>query len=131
MGKVFGAILAIFVAFNIFITFVPAGRSMWNDYTHELKKVDERQYESKKKVEDMISSLASGISSKMIWSIIFALKIISGIVCAVSFFSVLGLIENGSLSPASGIACTLLIAVLECLCFVPMGNRPGSKGKQK
>ena len=85
----------------------------------------------KKKVEDMISSLASGISSKMIWSIIFALKIISGIVCAVSFFSVLGLIENGSLSPASGIACTLLIAVLECLCFVPMGNRPGSKGKQK
>lgn len=67
MGKVFGAILAVFVAFNIFITFVPAGRSMWNDYTHELKKVDERQYESKKKVEDtaraMIASYKSDVET--------------------------------------------------------------------
>lgn len=85
----------------------------------------------KKKVEDMISSLASGIGSKMIWNIIFALKVISGIVCAISFFSVLGLIENGSLSPASGIACSLLIAVLECLCFVPIGIRPESKSKHR
>ena len=40
---------------------------MWNDYTHELKKVDERQYESKKKVEDtaraMIASYKSDVET--------------------------------------------------------------------
>lgn len=68
MGKILGAIVAAIVAFNIFITFVPAGRSMWNDnYTHELKKADERQYESRKKVEDtaraMIASYKSDIET--------------------------------------------------------------------
>ena len=72
-------------------------------------------------------SFFGAVDSAVIWYMIFALKVIGGIVCAASFFTVLGKIELGTLSPIAGILCTLLIAALECLCFVPIGKRPGKR----
>ena len=72
-------------------------------------------------------SFASAVDSALIWYMILALKIVGGIVCAVSFFTILGKIEVGALSPIAGILCTLLVTALECLCFVPIGKRPSGK----
>ena len=67
------------------------------------------------------------IDSAIIWYMILALKVIGGIVCAVSFFTILGKIELGTLSPIAGILCTVLVTLLECLCFIPIGQRPGKR----
>lgn len=51
--KVIGIILAtIFVVSIIFFTATPAGRTVWNNYTHSLNKADEVSYETRKQVED-------------------------------------------------------------------------------
>lgn len=42
----------IFVVATIFFTLTPMGRSLWNEYTHDLEKADENTYEARKKVED-------------------------------------------------------------------------------
>lgn len=75
-------------------------------------------------------AIAEIADSRSVWTMIFALKIISGIICAIGFFSVIGLIEAGSISPLSGIFCTLLIALLESLCFIPMGKRPRAERRK-
>ena len=74
-----------------------------------------------------ILKLFSFVDAKFIKNSILALKIISAIVCAVSFFAVVGMIENGSISMISGIICTLFIAALECLCFIPASAYSNSK----
>lgn len=51
------AIVIIFVAGLIFFSAVPAGRQMWNNYTHSLEKADEVDYATKKKVEDTARSM--------------------------------------------------------------------------
>lgn len=70
------------------------------------------------------NAIASVIDSTLLWYVLFAMKVIGGIVCAITFFSILGMIEAGAMSPVAGILCTVLVALLECLCFVPIGNRP-------
>jgi hypothetical protein len=77
----------------------------------------------KKAILDFINSIAEGIDSKMLWNAIMTLKIVSGIICAIGFFAVVSLIESGSLSIGSGLGCTAIIAAIECLCFIPMGNK--------
>ena len=81
----------------------------------------------KKAILDLISSISESIDSKMLWNIIMTLKVISGIICAIGFFAVVALIECGSLSIVSGLVCTAIIAAVECLCFIPMGNKQKSK----
>ena len=73
----------------------------------------------KQSVLRFIASLAESADTKVMQRLILALKIISGIVCAISFFAVVGMIEEGSISVLSGILCTVVIAALECLCFIP------------
>ena len=77
----------------------------------------------KKEISELIGALASSIDSKVMWSLILTIKIISGILCAIGFLAVVCLIEAGSLSIAAGIVATAIIAAVECLCFVPMSNR--------
>ena len=73
--------------------------------------------------------LLSAVDSVIVWHVIFALKILGGIICAVSFFAILGMIEGGKLSAFSGILCTVLVTLLECICFIPIGKRPVAKGR--
>jgi len=51
------AIVVVFILGLIFFSAVPAGREMWNNYTHSLEKADEVDYETKKKVEDTVRSM--------------------------------------------------------------------------
>lgn len=51
------AIAVIFVVVVIFFSAVPAGRQIWNNYTHSLEKADEVDYATKKKVEDTARSM--------------------------------------------------------------------------
>ena len=80
----------------------------------------------KKELSELVSSVASSIDSAATRNFILALKIISGILCVVGFLAVVCLIEAGSLSVASGILATAIIAAVECLCFVPTANKQKS-----
>ena len=77
----------------------------------------------KKAFFDLINSLSASIDSKALWNAVVTLKIISGIICTIGFFAIIALIERGTLSILSGFACTAIIAAVECLCFIPMGNK--------
>ena len=81
----------------------------------------------KQTIANFISSLSESIDTKALKNLILALKIISGIVCAISFFAVVGMIEAGTISALSGILCTAVIAALECLCFIPVGSNTNTK----
>ena len=77
----------------------------------------------KQSILNFFASLFEDIDSKALRNIIFAIKAVSGIVCAISFFAVIGMIDSGSISVFSGIVCTMLIAALESLCFIPVKNK--------
>ena len=50
-------IVAAFLVVTIFFfTVTPAGRTVWNNYTHSLQKADEVSYETRKHVEDTVRS---------------------------------------------------------------------------
>ena len=78
----------------------------------------------KQTITRLISSLSESVDTKALKKLIFTLKVISGIVCAISFFAVFGMIEAGTISAFSGILCTAVIALLECLCFIPTAKVP-------
>ena len=77
----------------------------------------------KKAIADLIGSLAESIDTSMGRSLILSVKIISALLCVVGFFAVICLIDAGSLSVTSGIIATAIIAIVECLCFVPTAKR--------
>lgn len=78
----------------------------------------------KQTVARFISSLSESIDTHALKALVFTLKVISGIVCAISFFAVVGMIEAGTISAFSGILCAAIIAALECLCFIPTAKAP-------
>ena len=57
------AVVVILLGGIIFFGCTPAGRTMWNSYTHELEKADENQYETKKQVEDTARSMIASYES--------------------------------------------------------------------
>ena len=77
----------------------------------------------KQSILNFFASLFEEVDSKMLKKIIFAIKVVSGLVCAISFFAVIGMIDNGSISVFSGIVCTMFIAALESLCFIPVKSK--------
>lgn len=56
----------VFLGATIYFSCTPAGRNMWNAYTHSLKKADESQYETKKKVEDTARSMIASYNSDVL-----------------------------------------------------------------
>lgn len=57
------ALVVVLVGSIIFFSFIPAGRTMWNEYTHKLEKADENNYETKKQVEDTARSMIASYES--------------------------------------------------------------------
>lgn len=57
------AVVILLIGGIIFFGCTPAGRSVWNSYTHELEKADENQYETKKQVEDTVRSMIASYKS--------------------------------------------------------------------
>ncbi len=60
---VISVIATILVLAFVFFTFVPAGRVMWNNYTHSLNKADEVDYETRKKVEDTARAMIANYNA--------------------------------------------------------------------
>lgn len=53
---IIGIVVGILIFAIVFFAFIPAGRTVWNNYTHQLKKADEVSYETRKSVEDTARS---------------------------------------------------------------------------
>ena len=81
----------------------------------------------KKELLSFIGSLAESIDSKALWNFILSLKIASAVICVIGFIAVVSLIEAGTLSIATGIVATAIIAAVECLCFVPISKAKNNK----
>ena len=60
------ALVALLIGAIIFFCFTPAGRSIWNEYQHDLEKADENQYETRKQVEDTARSMIASYESDVL-----------------------------------------------------------------
>lgn len=60
---VLSVLLTVLVVAILFFSATPAGREMWNNYTHGLKKADEVSYETRKTVEDTARSYISSYNA--------------------------------------------------------------------
>ena len=61
---IFAIVLAVLLIGGIiFFGCTPAGRTLWNEYTHDLQKADENQYDVKKQVEDTARSMIASYES--------------------------------------------------------------------
>ena len=69
------------------------------------------------------------ISSAFAKNLVFALKAILAVACAIAFFSVIGLIESGEITFLTGFIYTVLISLAECLCFIPFRSKDDSENK--
>ena len=63
MEKFVTIISVVLVCAIFFFCFTPGGRSMWNDYEHDLEKADENRYEERKKVEDTARAMIASYNA--------------------------------------------------------------------
>ena len=66
MEKFVTVVAIILVCALFFFCFTPMGRSMWNEYEHDLEKADENQYETRKKVEDTARAMISNYEADVL-----------------------------------------------------------------
>ena len=85
-----------------------------------------RAYLANSRKAEAVAFIKKALADKKVWYTIFTIKIVCAIICAIGLLTVIGSIEAGSLSPLSGIITALAVAAVECLCFIPIGSRPGS-----
>ena len=89
-----------------------------------------RAYMANARRREISSYVERTLSTPTVWKTIFAIKIILGIACAIALFSVIGRIENGGMTALSGIFTAIVIAAVECLCLIPIGENPERKLKK-
>ena len=78
-----------------------------------------REYLQNTRRREMISLLRKTLAKPSVRKAIVAVKAIIAIACAIALFSVLGSIEAGNTTALSGILYALVIAAVECICFIP------------
>lgn len=83
-----------------------------------------RAYVANTRRREIASYISNALINPTVWKTLFAIKIILGIACAIALFSVIGLIEAGSMTATSGIFTAIIIAAVEFLCFIPIGENP-------
>jgi hypothetical protein len=88
-----------------------------------------RAYLANSRKAELISTAKRALANPKVWYTLFSIKVICAVICAVVLFTVIGSIEAGSLSPITGIITALAVAAVECLCFIPIGERPQIKRK--
>ena len=99
-----------------------------NYYTNQISSSDiRRAYIQSSRRRDAIAFIKSSLKNPTVWHTLFVIKIMLGLISAISLFAVMGSIESGELSFLSGIIAALVIAFVECLCFIPIGKRPKSR----
>lgn len=88
-----------------------------------------RAYMANTRRREISSYISRMLSTPTVWKARFAIKAILGIACAIALFSVIGSIENGSMTALSGIFTAIVIAAVEFLCFIPIGENPERRSK--
>lgn len=88
-----------------------------------------RAYLANTRKAEIISTAKRTLKNPKVWYTLFSIKVICAFICAIVLFTVIGSIEAGTLSPISGIITSLAVAAVECLCFIPIGERPQIKRK--
>ena len=82
-----------------------------------------REYLYNARRREITSYINKTIAKPSVRKAIATVKAIIAIACAIALFSVIGSIEAGSISALSGIIAAGVIAAVECLCFIPIGER--------
>ena len=101
--------------------------SKYNARTYQSSSDIRRAYlASSRKVE--LEKLFS-VSPAFAKNLVFALKAILALACAIAFFSVIGLIESGEITFFTGFIYTALISLAECLCFITFKSKNNVEGK--
>ena len=88
-----------------------------------------RAYIANTRRREFVTYINTMLSKPTVWKTLFTLKVLCGIACAIALFSVIGLIEAGSITALSGILYAVIIAAVECICFIPIGENPERKSK--
>jgi membrane protein YdbS with pleckstrin-like domain len=103
-----------------------------NTYRNTYRTSDDirRAYMANTRRREISSYIAKALATPSIWRALFAIKVVLGIACAIALFSVIGLIDAGSMSAVSGIAIAIVIAAVESLCFIPIGENPDRHNKK-
>lgn len=78
-----------------------------------------REYLQNARRREMIALLKRTLAKPSVRKAIVTAKAIIAIACAVALFSVLGSIEAGTTTALSGVIYAVVIAAVECLCFIP------------
>ena len=61
---IIGALAVAIIGAIVFFGFVPEGRSVWNNYKHEIQEVDDAtRYKTKKQVEDTCRSMIASYTA--------------------------------------------------------------------
>lgn len=81
-----------------------------------------RAYMANTRRREMRAFTSRLLANPTVWTVLFALKIICGIACAIALFTIIGLTESGEISSLSGIFSAIIIAAFESLCFIPIGK---------
>ena len=101
--------------------------SKYNVRTYQSSSDIRRTYlASSRKLE--LANLLS-LSTTFAKNLIFILKAILAIACAIAFFSVIGLIESGQITFFTGFVYTVLISLAECICFIPFKSKDNVESK--
>lgn len=82
-----------------------------------------RAYLANTRKNEITSYINKALSNPAVFSFIFALKVVCAIACAIAFFVVIGLTESGEMTALSGIFSAVAIALVECICFIPIGDK--------
>ncbi len=86
-----------------------------------------REYIQNSRRREAIAFVKSALNNPKVWYTVFAIKTVFALASAIALFTVIGGIESGELSFFSGIVAALVVAAVECVCFIPTGERPKSK----
>lgn len=99
----------------------------YRSHTYRTSDDIRRAYLANTRRRELTAYVAKTLANPTVRKTLFTLKIICAIACAIALFSVIGLIEAGSVTALSGIFCAIIIAAVECICFIPIGEKPEQK----
>ena len=94
----------------------------YRNYTYKTSDEIRRAYIATTRRREIASYISKFLATPSVMKTLFTLKIILGIACAIALLSVIGSIESGSMTAMSGIITAVIIAGVESLCFIPIGN---------
>jgi hypothetical protein len=82
-----------------------------------------REYLQNARRREIVSYVNKLLAKPSVRNALVTLKTLIAIACAIALSSVIGSIEAGTITALSGIFYSAVIAAVECLCFIPIGEK--------